>query len=77
MYIERPQNELGACNIHTLASVLCSDEAAREALVCSYKTAARDFSAKLTLEQGFRSCFCYIASMEFLHLLDDGKAGWL
>ncbi|XP_004139693.1 subtilisin-like protease SBT3.6 isoform X1 [Cucumis sativus] len=52
VYTERPHNEEPeAYHIRTLVSVLGSEEAAREALVYSYKNAASGFSARLTPDQ--------------------------
>ncbi|XP_050214795.1 subtilisin-like protease SBT3.10 [Mercurialis annua] len=52
VYTERPQDEEPeAYHMRTLASVLGSEDAAKEALVYSYKTAASGFSCKLTPEQ--------------------------
>ncbi|KAL5776418.1 hypothetical protein ACOSP7_009344 [Xanthoceras sorbifolium] len=52
IYTERPQDEEPeAYHMRILSSVVGSDEAAKEALLYSYKTAASGFSAKLTSEQ--------------------------
>ncbi|WOL17856.1 subtilisin-like protease SBT3.17 [Canna indica] len=52
VYVEWPDNEdPEAFHIRTLASVLGSEEAAKDALIYHYKHASRGFSAKLTPSQ--------------------------
>ncbi|KAJ6734874.1 PROTEINASE INHIBITOR PROPEPTIDE [Salix purpurea] len=51
VYTKRPQHEEPeAYHIRTLASVLGSEDAAKEALLYSYNTVASGFSPKLTPE---------------------------
>ncbi|KAA0061243.1 subtilisin-like protease SBT3.17 [Cucumis melo var. makuwa] len=52
VYVEKPRDEQPeAYHIRILTSVLGSEEAAREALLYSYKNAASAFSASLTPHQ--------------------------
>uniref|UniRef100_A0A6N2M040 Inhibitor I9 domain-containing protein n=1 Tax=Salix viminalis TaxID=40686 RepID=A0A6N2M040_SALVM len=52
VYTKRPQDkEPEAYHIRTLASVLGSEDAAKEALLYNYNTVASGFSAKLTPQQ--------------------------
>ncbi|XP_022152508.1 subtilisin-like protease SBT3.3 isoform X2 [Momordica charantia] len=63
VYTETPTDEEPEhFHIRTLASVLGSEEAAKDALIYSYKSAARGFSAKLTPDQVSRISRCSLIS---------------
>ncbi|KAJ6287729.1 hypothetical protein OIU76_028882 [Salix suchowensis] len=51
MMMNGRDEELEAYHIRTLASVLGSEDTAKEALLYSYNTVASGFSAKLTAQQ--------------------------
>ncbi|KAL8139218.1 hypothetical protein V2J09_005239 [Rumex salicifolius] len=51
IYTEKPDGEAETHHLQTLSTVIGSEDAAKEALLYTYTTAATGFSAKLTAEQ--------------------------